>query len=159
MKWFTLLCTVLLGNCAQERRPAVAEPSEAGFGAALSSAPPVDLASVVAAPRDFDGKTVKVSGTVGAVCQKKGCWMTLATPAADGPRVRVTFLDYGFFVPKDLSGRRVLAEGTFHVKTLPQAEAQHYADDEAEAGKASRVVTGSEMEFSLVASGVQLMSR
>ena len=159
MKTFVLLCAALVGSCAQDRPPPVSKPTEAGYGAALSSAPPVDLASVVAAPRDFDGKTVKVSGTVGAVCQKKGCWMTLATPAADGPRVRVTFLNYGFFVPKDLSGRQVVAEGTFHVKTLQAAEAQHYADDEAAAGKPSRQVTGSEMEFSLVASGVKLLRR
>jgi len=154
---FALLCAVLVSSCSQDRRPPVAGPAETSFGAALSPAAPVDLASVVAAPRDFDGKTVKVSGTVGAVCQKKGCWMTLAAPAADGPRVRVTFRDYGFFVPKDLSGRRVVAEGTFHVKTLPRAEAQHYADDEAAAGKPSRQVPGDELELSLVASGVQLL--
>jgi hypothetical protein len=129
---------------------------EATFGAPLSNASPVELATVLASPQAFEGKTVKLQGKVNTVCQKKGCWMTLSEKP-DGPRVRVTFKDYGFFVPKDLPGRRVLAEGTFEVKTLPQAQAQHYAEDEAAAGGKPRPVAGDEVEMSLVASGVALL--
>ena len=38
-------------------------------------------------------------------CEKKGCWMELAGAEGIGPGMRVTFKDYGFFVPKDSRGR------------------------------------------------------
>jgi len=150
MRMPILALCMMLGCDREPQAPA------ASFGAPLSAAAPVELSQVIASPREWDGKTVKVSAQANAVCQKKGCWMTLAAAAA-GPRVRVTFRDYGFFVPKDLAGRRVLAEGVFSVKTLPQAEAQHYADDEAQSGRPSRRVAGDELEFALVASGVHVL--
>ncbi|MEM6767781.1 MAG: DUF4920 domain-containing protein, partial [Bacteroidota bacterium] len=41
--------------------------------------------------------SLKLSGEVDACCQAKGCWMSMTLP--DGKSMRVTFKDYGFFVP------------------------------------------------------------
>lgn len=71
--------------------------------------------------------SVKVKGIVLEVCQMKGCWMTLATD--NGQNVRVTFKNYGFFVPKDISGKEVVLEGVAEVEMLSEADAKHYADD------------------------------
>ena len=55
------------------------------------------------------GKTIAIEGQVTEVCQMEGCWMVVT----DGKlSVRTTFKDYGFFVPKDLAGAHVVAEGT-----------------------------------------------
>lgn len=69
---------------------------------------------------ELNGKTVRLSGFVTAACQAKGCWMALA--AGDGREMRVTFRDYGFFVPKDLPGATVIAEGTLEVREVSVEE-------------------------------------
>ena len=46
---------------------------------------------------------VTVKAKVNAVCQVKGCWMTLVDDDP-GDEIFVKFKDYGFFMPLDLSG-------------------------------------------------------
>jgi hypothetical protein len=74
-----------------------------------------------------DTATFKVKGTIEEVCQMKGCWMTLKNE--QGANVRVTFKDYGFFVPKDVSGREVIIEGVASREILDEDVARHYAED------------------------------
>ncbi|WP_462248552.1 DUF4920 domain-containing protein [Ekhidna sp.] len=69
----------------------------------------------------------KVRGTIEEVCQMKGCWMTLRND--QGANVRVTFKDYGFFVPKDISGSEVIIEGIASEEVLDEDVARHYAED------------------------------
>jgi hypothetical protein len=121
------------------------------FGASLGDSPKVALADLVKDPAAWSGKTVKTEGTVSTVCQEKGCWMTLKS---GDQSVRVTFKDYGFFVPKDSSGATAVMEGVFNVKTIPEARAKHYAG-ETPGGKPD-AIKGDQKELSLVASGVEL---
>ncbi len=144
--------------------PAAAAPAPAAatkaerFGAPLSEAAPVALASVLASPKDHAGKTVKVRGQVSGVCQKKGCWMTLVPPdKTDATPVRISFKDYGFFVPTSIMGKQVLAEGVFELKILPQAQAQHYADDAVKPGEKAKKVVGDQQTLALVASGIEVV--
>lgn len=76
---------------------------------------------------DVEESTFKVRGTIEEVCQMKGCWMTLKNET--GENVRVTFKDYGFFVPKDISGREVIIEGIAKKEVLEEDVARHYAED------------------------------
>ena len=46
---------------------------------------------------------VKINGKIEECCKVKGCWMTMKL--ADGSDMRITFKDYGFFVPKDIDGK------------------------------------------------------
>jgi hypothetical protein len=69
----------------------------------------------------------KVKGVVEEVCQMKGCWMTLKNE--QNISIRVTFKDYGFFVPKDISGREVILEGVGFKELLDEETAKHYAED------------------------------
>lgn len=57
----------------------------------------------------------------------KGCWMTLKSE--NGERIRVTFKDYGFFVPKGSAGSSVVLNGLAFVKELDEETARHFADD------------------------------
>jgi len=122
------------------------------FGAPLGKAEKVALADLVKSPDAWKGKTVRTEGTVAAVCQEKGCWMTLKSGDAS---VRVRFKDYGFFVPKDCAGATVTLEGVFEVKTIPEKTAKHYAA-ETPGGKPD-AVKGDQKEFSFLASGVELV--
>ena len=121
------------------------------FGAALSDAGTVALADLVARPDAWAGKTVRTEGPVSAVCSQRGCWMVLKSGEKS---VRVTFKDYGFFVPKDAAGSVATVEGVFKVATLPEATAKHYAG-ETPGGK-PETIKGDQKELSLVASGVEL---
>jgi hypothetical protein len=121
------------------------------FGAPLGDSPKVALADLVQDPAAWSGKTVRTEGTVSAVCQEKGCWMTLKS---GDQSVRVMFKDYGFFVPKDSAGATAVMEGVFNVKTIPEATAKHYAG-ETPGGKPD-AIKGDQKELSLVASGVEL---
>ncbi|MFY2556656.1 DUF4920 domain-containing protein [Corallococcus terminator] len=123
-------------------------------GEALKGAAPVKLADLLSKPQPHDGKTVRLEGTVRKACEKKGCWMELATdPQAKGPGVRVTFKDYGFFVPLDSAGSQARVEGVVKVAELSEGHASHY---EAEGAIVPRGADGKPREIQLVATGVEL---
>jgi hypothetical protein len=128
------------------------------FGAPLSGQPTVALASVLADPDGFTDKTVTISGEVRKACSNKGCWMEIApTTAAEAQGCRVTFKDYGFFVPLDSAGARAVVEGVVGVKTVPAAQVAHL---EAEGAKFERKFPdGSARELRVVANGVELFNR
>ena len=96
-----------------------------------------------------DGKTVLVEGVVRRACSKMGCWMELA-PSEGGPGVRVTFKDYGFFVPTDSAGAKARVQGRLQVSQLSAEQAEHLR---SEGGSMS---AGAQREVRLVATGVEL---
>lgn len=118
------------------------------FGTAISAAQAEPLTTLAGELKSSDSVQVKVKATIDEVCQMKGCWMTLKTE--DGSTVRVTFKDYGFFVPKDAGGREVILEGVATAKEMDEATARHYAED---AGKPFDE-TANLTEIAVVASGV-----
>ena len=120
-------------------------------GEKLKGLKAVTLSELMKTPDTYVGKTVAVEGTVRQACQKKGCWMELAQ--ADGQAVRVTFKNYGFFVPKDCAGSHVKLEGLVSVKELSEAKAKHY---EEEGATVPRGKDGVAREVSVVAYGVEL---
>jgi hypothetical protein len=121
-------------------------------GAAIpSDAKAVPLADVLAKPDHYTKDAVLVEGTIEASCTRQGCWMQLATD--DGRPVRVTFKDYGFFIPLDAKGMKARAEGVTVIKELSKAEADHL---ESEGAKIARKADGTAIEVSFVANGVEL---
>jgi Domain of unknown function (DUF4920) len=96
-----------------------------------------------------DGRRVLVEGVVRRACSQMGCWMELA-PAEGGQGVRVTFKDYGFFVPTDSAGAKARVQGTLKVAQLTAAQAEHLR---AEGGSTA---AGAQREVRLVATGVEL---
>jgi|GEM_PF-6691794 len=67
-----------------------------------------------------------VTGEVKEVCKKKGCWMEV--DSGSGPN-KVTFKDYGFFVPSDLIGKKVMMKGKWEDATLSVKEQRHLLQD------------------------------
>ena len=122
-------------------------------GAPLSSdARPVAIQTVLETPDDYAKNAVLVEGVIAQACTRKGCWIELV-PAAGKPGMRVTFKDYGFFVPLDSKGMAARAEGVTKVKTLSKKEADHLAEEGA---KLTRNADGTAREVSFVANGVEL---
>jgi len=134
----------------------LSEPVEATedyevFGSRIArSDEPVGLAEIVADDEANAGREVFVTANVAKVCQRKGCFLI----AQDGDAVaRVTFKDYGFFVPTDSDGKQVTIVGTFDRKVLSEKQAKHYAED---AGQDPSKVVGEQAEYSIVATAVRV---
>ncbi|GAB3562171.1 DUF4920 domain-containing protein [Spirosoma luteolum] len=96
--------------------------------------------------------TAKVEGTVESVCKVKGCWMKVKT--GDGQTMRVSFKDYGFFVPKDIVGKTVVMEGTAETSVTPVDELRHYAQDAGKSKAEIEKITEPEKALTFVADGV-----
>lgn len=125
-------------------------------GTAISKdAQRVPLADVLAKPQNFTKTPIVVEGKVEASCQNKGCWMEVV-PEAGKAGVRVTFKDYGFFVPKEVKGMTARMQGTVELKTLSKEDADHLA---GEGAKLDRAEDGTAREISFVATGVELRNK
>jgi hypothetical protein len=102
-----------------------------------------------------DTITTTIQGTVDAVCQAKGCWMTIA--AGDEKEMMVKFKDYGFFMPKDISGREVIMNGIAFYEVTPVDELRHYAEDAGDSPEEIAKITEPKRELKFLADGVQLL--
>lgn len=107
-------------------------------------------------PEEIDAKIV---GNVESVCQAKGCWMNLITPGNENEAFFVKFKDYGFFVPMDLSGSKVVVEGKAFVEITDVASLKHYAEDEGLSQEEIDAITEPEEEIKFVAHGVKILER
>ena len=102
-----------------------------------------------------DSINIKVKLKVNEVCQAKGCWMT--ADLGNGNEVRVTFKDYGFFMPKNISGEDVIVNGQAFVKEIPVEELRHYAEDAGKTKEEIEAITEPKRTYALVANGVLLV--
>jgi hypothetical protein len=152
MKHLAAALLLVSAACSATRNDAVAPTGEV-YGKALPAGKPIAAEVLLAEPAKFNGQRVILEGVVSDVCKVKGCWMVMA----EGERkLRVTFENYGFFVPKDCAGRAVRVEGAFAIKEISVADAKHYLEDagrHADAAKISEPVK----ELTLVASGVEFV--
>jgi hypothetical protein len=154
-----LLSPVLAADAPPaDRRLGLAKPItvEAGrevYGRVPTVERPTRLADILREPSQFDGRTVRVDGTVSGVCQRKGCWMMLRD---GGNEVRIRFRDYGFFVPLDASGRTAAVEGTAKVEVTSEALRRHLAEDAGESPEAIAKITGDTTSVQIVADAVEL---
>ena len=94
----------------------------------------------------------KLTGTVNAVCQKKGCWLELPRP--DEGTIRVTFKDYAFFVPKDISGKTVVLNGFAFFKETSIEQLRHYAKDAGKSASEIEAINTPKKELCFEAKGV-----
>jgi len=122
------------------------------FGEPLpSSGPALTLATLLTEPEGHTGRELIIRTRVAQVCQKKGCFFI----AQEGPHaVRVSFKDYGFFVPTDIGGRTVPLAGERMRHEVSAERAAHY---NADAGDADAVQPG--MSYEIVATSVRVPLR
>lgn len=141
-----------------EAAPAPAAPvSNVNLGdATFDETTIVPIDTLVKDPATWDGKDVVVDAVVKEVCQKKGCWHTLAT-ADPAVSVMVKDKEYAIFLPKDSAGKKVHVHGTFAVSELPEAEARHYAEDAGRDPSAIQGIVGPQKAFTLDVAGVKFV--
>ena len=133
---------------------ASAHAAPRSFGGPVTLSTAVALSDALSHPDAYKGKEILLEGTARKVCKKKGCWLVLD----DGERdLRITFKDYGFFVPKDSAGRRVRAQGLLFKETLPAKTVRHFLKDEGAPPAEVRKVKEPVETVSFVASGVSFL--
>ena len=109
---------------------ALLSAAELKLGKPLTLKDPVSVSTLLAHPDDYSGKTVLVKGKISAVCQMMGCWMDL-TDAGGTQRIHIDVGHDSFQIPKDASGKTVLAEGRFTKSELTREQAIERAREEA----------------------------
>ncbi len=125
------------------------------YGKHITADNAVDIITLASNPSDAASYKGKVTGTVTSACQNKGCWFEM--DMGKGETMMVTFKDYGFFVPKDISGKKVVVEGVAETKTISVDEQKHYAMDAGKDEAEINSITQSETELSFVADGVLIL--
>jgi len=132
---------------------ALAQDKSTGhFGATFTDTKTVALKDVIENVDKYSGKTIKVEGEITDVCQAKGCWLVVT----DGERaMRVKFKDYGFFVPTNASGKKVILEGIVENKTISEMHAQHLAQESKEKVDPS-TIKGPQQVIMIIATGVEI---
>ena len=133
---------------------AIAQPEVARhFGAPITEENTLTPTEFVNTVEQQGEATAKVAGEVTNVCAVKGCWMTMNI---DGQEMMVSFKDYGFFVPKDATGKTAVVQGQAKVDTVDVATLRHYAEDAGKSEAEINAITEPEVKLSFEAEGVLL---
>ena len=143
---------LIIGLIVSASVGAFAQTEVSYHGKKISEKGAMPATQLVAKMGEKDKMPAKVEGTVESVCKMKGCWMKVKT--GEGQVMRVSFKDYGFFVPKDIVGRTVVMEGTAETTTTPVSELRHYAEDAGKSKEEIEKITEPEKALTFVADGV-----
>lgn len=167
MKYFFQLFTFIAivgfgtacGSTGQSKAMASenAESGDQTFGASFTPKAIVAYEDLSSKVTDTDSLAVTVQGTVAEVCQNKGCWMSITN--GKGEDMMVRFKDYGFFMPKDISGREVIMNGKAFYQVTPVDELRHYAEDAGKSQEEIDAITEPKRELSFLADGVILVKK
>lgn len=107
-----------------------AAPKGQTFGGGIKLAESTSIDAILADPKAWNGKTVRVEGMITDVCPKRGCWMELAG-TEPGHKLRFKVTDGEMVFPMDAKGQRATAEGTVAVKEMTLEESKEYAEYQA----------------------------
>ena len=127
------------------------------FGKKISAKEAKDATSLSAKAVGAKEMDLKVIGEVESVCPMAGCWMKVKL--ANGETMRVTFKDYGFFVPKDIAGQKVIFEGVAKQKVVSVSDQKHYAEDAGVSRAEIDKIDSDKVELTFVAEGVLVQKK
>ncbi len=127
------------------------------FGETITEEGAIDYTELASKMGTQDSMNVKVIGTVESVCQAKGCWMNITAGNEANEDMFVKFKDYGFFMPKDIAGRKVVMQGKAYREETSVDELRHYAEDEGKSAEEIAAITEPKVELKFMADGVILL--
>ncbi len=130
----------------------IAQAQENSFGEKIEQDGAVKAEQLITDLGDQESMAIKIKGTVEEVCQAKGCWMTMAL--GQDKSMRITFKDYGFFVPVNSSGKTAVIQGELKKEITTVATLKHYAQDAGKSTEEIKAITEPKSELVFVADGV-----
>lgn len=166
-KIFLALTAVVLLSCGSEEKESVTGTGEGNEevvetttddvikrGEEFSKEGAISTSELATMLETQDSAIVTLTGTVNAVCKKKGCWMTM--PMDSETDIRVRFKDYGFFVPLNCEEKTAYIQGVATKSIISVDELKHYAEDNGDSQETIDAITEPEVEYSFLADGVIL---
>jgi hypothetical protein len=166
-----LIALALVAGCAnkdKEQHATWDQPSEmqmtepqqqyTSFGEPMKpSGESVPVGMILASPTTYDGKYVRLEGTVSKVCQSKGCWMELSDPTATQAMfVKFTCPIEGRLLPAAAVGKPVVVEGIVRVKTISQADARHIKQESGATPEQVAMIKGPQLQITVESPGAQI---
>jgi len=127
------------------------EKATGSFGEKIDESGLMSSADLLKQLETKDSVAAKISAPISHACQKKGCWMMVDLA---GTEMRVTFKDYGFFVPKNSAGHTATMQGVASKEILSVETLRHYAEDEGKSKEEIAAITEPITEYSFEAVGV-----
>jgi hypothetical protein len=123
----------------------------------LAASDTVSVQTLLADPANYDGKYVRVAGTVDKVCPKKGCWLQLHdTKTNESLFVKFPDPAEGRLIPLDAVGKPVVVEGTVKVKEISEALARHYKQDAGAPQAEIEKILGPQKQISITNGSAQI---
>ncbi|GMQ27625.1 DUF4920 domain-containing protein [Algoriphagus confluentis] len=113
-----------------------------------------EMVSLVQSNGTFEGK---ISGEIKEVCTKKGCWFAMDLP--NGESMRVTFKDYGFFIPTNSQGFPIVMEGKAILTETDVETLRHFAEDQGKTKEEVEAITEPKREITFEATGVVIKAK
>ncbi len=148
MRLFTFLFLAAFVSFASAQDPNT-------YGEPLTEQQLINGDQFVSSIKENDEVNAKLEGTILKTCAMKGCWMTVRLD--NGEEMRVTFKDYGFFVPKSgVEGNKVIFEGVGQVETIDVDTQKHYAEDAGATEEEIAEITEPKETYGFVATGVAI---
>ena len=150
----SLLVVLAIGAQAQESEITPAAKGVVYGTAPAEAAKPVSVTDLQSKLSNnmFEGQ---ITGKVKEVCKTMGCWMTLEK--ADGTSLMVKMKDHAFFLPKDLTGKTVVIEGTAGLEDVTEKKRKHLAEDAGKSKEEIAKIKGAIKELQFSASGVKVV--
>ena len=130
-------------------QPVQTDQASETFGEPIESLPRIiSLATILEDPTSYIGETLALRVEVNKLFQMKGCFF-IAQQA--GKTIRVSFKDYGFFVPTDIGGRQVTLLGELIEVDVSAAQAKHFSKDLGDSGEVKQG-----KQYEIVATSVRI---
>lgn len=129
-----------------------ANPNAGWYGEEFELTEAIEAKEVAGLMNDSSANEFVIKGSIEECCQKKGCWMKVAT--ADGESMRVSFKDYGFFVPLDAAGSTMTMKGVAMYDTIDVDFLKHLAEDANATQAEIDAITEPELAITFEATGV-----
>ncbi len=152
-KLLAFTCAALLALGCSHTTPSIAQSPMNSYGKEITADGAINVEDFAKLMSTTDSADVKLEAEVISTCRVKGCWMDVQMP--DGKPMKVRFVDYKFFVPKEgMEGKRTILQGTATRETIDVATLRHYAEDAGKSKEEIAKITEPRHQLTFLAEGV-----
>ena len=131
MRRFPIRITSLVALIIIAILPAAAGEGKA-YGEPLTGKDSMPIHELLKDPDPFLGEVVRVEGLVTGVCEKRGCWMSLASNDLEFEEIRIKVEDGVIVFPMEAKGKHAVAEGVLAKIEMTMEQTLDYMKHHAE---------------------------
>lgn len=156
---FLFLGVLTATSCKTSSKNITSSDSKNTFGEDFKIKNVMTHDQVIAKLKEGKAFEAQVEGKVESVCQVKGCWMNIVSDKKEkSDKVFVKFHEYGFFMPLDLAGKKIVMNGKAFVEETSVDELRHYAEDAGKTKEEIEKITEPKISYKFMATGVKVKS-